>query len=309
MSAPVAADADLPPALVAAAIEVVVARALAEDLGGGVDVTTVATVPVHRRGAADVVARADGVVAGLAAAAAVVAAVDPGVVVTERVRDGDRVERGDVLARWDGALRSILVAERTALNLLGHLGGVATLTRAFVDAVAGTGATIRDTRKTTPGLRVLEKAAVRSGGGSNHRIGLHDALLVKDNHIEAAGSVTAAVTAALAGAGGRPVQVEVTSLDELDDALAAGATDLLLDNMTPDEVRVAVERTAGRAVLEASGTVRLGTCRAYAETGVDRLAVGALTHSAPWLDVALEVRTVAGGDAGERLSAPAGQGG
>lgn len=268
-----------------------VARALAEDLRDRGDVTSEATVPAGTSGSAELVARADGVVCGLALVRETFVQVDPAVRVELSASDGDRVTRGDVLGTVSGSLRSILTAERTALNLLTHLSGIATRTRQLVDAVDGTGCDVRDTRKTLPGLRLLEKHAVKVGGGRNHRIGLFDALLVKDNHIAAAGSVTAAVTGALTHADGLHVQVEVTSLEELDEALAAGATDVLLDNFTPDGCRDAVARTAGRASLEASGTIRLDTVRSYAETGVDRVAVGAITHSAPALDLALDVTT------------------
>lgn len=267
----------------------VVTRALAEDLGDGGDVTSLACVPPLASGVAHVVARAPGTVAGTAAVVETFAQVDPQVDVELLVTDGDRVEAGDVVAEVRGRLRAILTAERTALNLLGRLAGVATTTRAYVDAVDGTGCAIRDTRKTTPGLRLLEKAAVAAGGGTNHRIGLYDALLVKDNHIAAAGGVDAAVRAALDRAGDRPVQVEVTGIDELERALSAGVTDVLADNLDPDGLRRLVARASGRAAVEASGGITLDTVRAYAETGVDRIAVGALTHSATTLDVALDV--------------------
>lgn len=260
------------------------------------DVTTTATVPADVPGEAELIARADGVVAGTALVTAVFAAVDPGLQVTLDVRDGDAVDRGQVLGRVAGSLASILVGERTALNFLTHLSGVATRTRAFADIVAGTGCVVRDTRKTTPGLRLLEKAAVLAGGGVNHRVGLADALLVKDNHIAVAGGVGEATRRALA-AGGRHVQVEVTSLAELDAAVDAGARDVLLDNFTPDGCAEAVAHLAARGLpdrvlLEASGTIRLDTVAAFAASGVDRVAVGALTHSAPQLDIALDVRAV-----------------
>lgn len=266
-----------------------VARALAEDLGIAGDVTSQATISPGMRGTGDLVARADGTVAGTAAVVETYAQVDRRVVVRLEVQDGTRVAAGDLIARVEGPLRSILTGERTALNLLCHLSGVATATRRLVDALESTGCTIRDTRKTTPGLRLLEKAAVVAGGGANHRIGLHDALLVKDNHIAAAGGVTAATTAALARAGELPVQVEVTSLTELDEAIEAGATDILLDNVDPDLARRAVAVASGRARLEASGRLDLSTARAFADAGVDRVAVGAITHSAPALDVALDL--------------------
>lgn len=285
-----------------------VARALAEDLDVPIgatpaqrvaaDVTTVATIPAGRSGAATLLARADGVVAGLDLVATTYLALDPMVEVRAVVTDGTEVVVGDVLATVTGPLASILVGERTALNFLTHLSGVATRTAAFAAAVAGTGCVVRDTRKTTPGLRLLEKAAVVAGGGVNHRVGLADALLVKDNHVAVAGSVAAATQAALAGADGRHVQVEVTSLAELADAVGAGARDLLLDNFTVAGCRDAVAWARPRPealLLEASGTIRLDTVGAYARTGVDRVAVGALTHSAPQLDLALDVRDAGAG--------------
>lgn len=268
----------------------VVARALAEDLGDAGDVTTTATVPEGRTGRAEVLARADGVLAGVDALAEVYAQVDPAVDVEVRLGDGAAVTRGGVVATVGGPLRSLLTGERVALNLLCHLSGVASRTRLFVDAADGTGVAIRDTRKTTPGLRLLEKAAVAAGGGGNHRVGLFDELLVKDNHVLAAGGAGPAARAAVAGSGGRPVQVEVSRLDQIDEVLAAGVKDLLLDNFTVEEVREAVAQVAGRARLEASGTITLDNLRAYAEAGVDRIATGAITHSAPWLDLAMDVR-------------------
>lgn len=273
-----------------------VARALAEDLGDIGDVTTAATVPPTAEGAARVVARAAGVVAGTDLVREVFEQVDPRVEVRLEVADGDRVVRGDVVATVQGRLRSLLTGERVALNLLCLLSGVATQTRRYVDAVEGTGVSVRDTRKTTPGLRLLEKAAVAAGGGANHRVGLYDALLVKDNHVLAAGGAGAAARLAVGRARGRHVQVEVTSLAQLDEVLRAGVTDVLLDNFTPDEIRAAVRRVAGRASLEASGNVTLDSIRAYAGTGVDRIAIGALTHSAPWLDLAMDVDRVDGHD-------------
>lgn len=287
---PTTHDVDaLDPGDLASATRRTVTRALAEDLGADGDRTALACIPVTADGVAVAVAREPGVVAGTAAFIEVFAQVDPQVTVDLRVGDGVPVEAGDVIAEVRGRLRSIVTAERTALNLLGRLSGVATTTRALVDAVAGTGCSIRDTRKTTPGLRLLEKQAVAAGGGTNHRMGLHDALLVKDNHIAAVGGVRAATAAALANAGGRPVQVEVTGVDELEQALSAGAVDILADNLTPDGLRQLVDRAAGRARVEASGGITLETVRAYAETGVDRVAVGALTHSARTLDIALDV--------------------
>lgn len=273
-----------------------VARSLAEDLGDAGDVTASATVPATAVGRAEVVARSAGVVAGLWLVAEVYGQLDPDVAVELHAADGQRVAAGDVLGTVTGPLRAVLTGERTALNLVTHLSGVATATRALVDVVAGTGCVVRDTRKTIPGLRLLQKSAVAAGGGVNHRLGLSDALLVKDNHVAAAGSVSAAVAAALAGAGGRHVQVEVDSLAELEQAVAAGARDVLLDNLDPEATRRAVEwcrawsdEHGERILLESSGTIRRDTVRAYADAGVDRIAVGAITHSAPQLDLALDI--------------------
>ncbi len=265
--------------------------ALAEDIGGG-DVTTLATVAADRRARGTLLVKSPGVVSGLEVAAAVFRRVDPSVVFTPLVADGTRVEGGQPIATVEGAARSLLVGERTALNLLQRLSGVATLTAAFVAAVAGTTVRLVDTRKTTPGMRALEKAAVRHGGGHNHRFGLADGLLIKDNHLAAVGGpdrVARAVRLARAAAPhGLKIEVEVTTLAELDEALGAGADIVLLDNMPVAEVAAAVRRTAGRAVLEASGGVTLETVRAIAETGVDLISVGALTHSAPALDISLD---------------------
>jgi nicotinate-nucleotide pyrophosphorylase (carboxylating) len=268
-------------------MEDLIRRALAEDVGAG-DLTSAAVVPADSRAHGVVLAKADGVLAGLDVAAAVFAAVDRELAVDPRAADGDRVGPGGELLVVRGDARAILAAERVALNLLGRLSGVATLTARYVDAVAGTGARILDTRKTTPGLRALEKAAVVAGGGTSHRFGLFDAILVKENHVRVAGGVGEAARRALAGApAGVVVEIEVESLEELDEALAAGIGRVLLDNMGPDELRAAVRRTAGRAELEASGGIGLDTIRAVAETGVDFVSVGALTHSAPALDVSL----------------------
>jgi nicotinate-nucleotide pyrophosphorylase (carboxylating) len=289
-------DAVLDPAAVARAGREAVTRALAEDLGDPGDVTARATIPADTVGRAELVSRDGGVVAGLWLVAEVYAQLDTDVGVELLVADGDRVAPGDVLASVSGPLRAVLTGERTALNLVTHLSGVATATRALADVVADTGCVVRDTRKTIPGIRLLQKAAVAAGGGVNHRLGLSDALLVKDNHVAAAGSVGAAVAAALAGADGRHVQVEVDSLTELDEAVAAGARDVLLDNLDVEVTRQAVARCRAwsdehgeRIVLESSGTIRRDTVRAYAEAGVDRVAVGAITHSAPQLDLALDV--------------------
>lgn len=270
----------------------VVQRALAEDLGGaGVagDRTSVATVAPDARLEARITARAAGVLAGTRAAQLAFALVDPTVTVSWRCRDGARVAAGEVVAAVAGPARSVLAAERTALNLLAHLSGVATETARYVAAVAGYPALIRDTRKTTPGLRGLEKAAVRAGGGHNHRLGLGDALLVKDNHVVAAGSVEAATRQACDAA--PRVQVEVDDLAALDAALAAGAPAVLCDNFALGDLAEAVARChrAPPAVfVEASGGITLATVRAVAATGVDAIAVGAITHSAPALDIALD---------------------
>ena len=273
-------------------LETLVLAAIEEDLDGGVDVTTVATVPPGQRATLDLVARGAGVAAGIPVAAAVFMAVsgDDDLDITFGVGDGDRVEPGDVLLSVTGLTHELLRAERPALNMLGHLGGIATLTRAWVDAIGGTKASIRDTRKTTPGLRKLEKYAVRCGGGQNHRMSLSDAALVKDNHVLAAGGVAAAFEAVRAMFPEVPVEVEVDSMDQLDEVLAAGADLVLLDNFTPSDMAAAVQRTAGRARLEASGGLSLVNAAEVAATGVDYIAVGALTHSAPVLDIGADLR-------------------
>jgi nicotinate-nucleotide pyrophosphorylase (carboxylating) len=268
-------------------------RALEEDLGGGIDVTSVATVPFDLEGVADFVARAPGVVAGLPVARAVLEVVtDDSVVLEQPAADGDTVERGSALLTARALVRSLLTAERTALNLLCHLSGIATVTRQWVDEVKGTHAQILDTRKTNPGLRSLEKYAVRCGGGTNKRMGLHDAALVKDNHVLAAGGVAAAYDAVRRLFPDVDVQVECDTLAQVEEALSAGATFLLLDNMPVDDLRAAVAHAAGRAELEATGGLTLDRARAVAETGVDYLSVGALTHSAPVLDIGVDLRSV-----------------
>jgi nicotinate-nucleotide pyrophosphorylase (carboxylating) len=265
----------------------VIQRALDEDLGAG-DLTSRAVVPEGSRADGVVIAKADGVVAGLEVAAGAFLMADRALDLEVRAADGDTVAPGDELLTIAGDARAILAAERVALNLLGRLSGVATLTARYVAAVEGTGTRILDTRKTTPGLRALEKAAVVAGGGTSHRFGLYDAILVKENHVRVAGGVGEAARRALSGApDGVTVEIEVESLEELDEALAAGVGRVLLDNMSPDELRTAVERAAGKAQLEASGGVTLASVRAVAETGVDFISVGALTHSAPALDVSL----------------------
>jgi nicotinate-nucleotide pyrophosphorylase (carboxylating) len=264
--------------------------ALREDLGRAGDITTDAIVPAAAIGTADAVGRATGVVSGLEAFARTFTLVDERVVVQLHAADGDRVEKGTPIARVHGPLRAILAAERTALNLLGHLSGVATATDRLVRAVAGTSAAIIDTRKTTPGMRALEKAAVRHGGGSNHRFGLDDAILIKDNHVAIAGGIRQSIEAARAYAGHLvKIEVEVDSLEQLDEALAARADIVLLDNFSIEQTRAAVVRTAGRALLESSGGIDETTVRAVAETGVDLISSGALTHSVRVLDIGLDI--------------------
>jgi nicotinate-nucleotide pyrophosphorylase (carboxylating) len=269
----------------------VVRRALAEDLGDAGDVTTLATIPATAVGSADVVPRQRGVVAGLEIAAYVFETVSAGRVRVEfGSADAAPVEPGEVLASVYGPVRDLLTAERTALNLLGHLSGIATLTRRWVDAIDGTGASIRDTRKTMPGLRALEKYAVRCGGGVNHRMSLSDAALVKDNHVAAAGGVVAAFEAVRSRYPGLELEVEVDTVAQAREVIDAGADLVLLDNMAPGELREVVAYAQGRARLEASGGLRLENAREVAETGVDYLAVGALTHSAPVLDIGLDIK-------------------
>lgn len=270
--------------------------ALDEDLGGpaGLDVTSVATVPAEQTDTADLVARADGVLAGLPVAAAIfdlAAAREAGVVRFEPlVRDGGRVTKGQVIATVTGPTRILLAAERTALNLLCRLSGVATHTRAWADALADTKAMVLDTRKTTPGLRVLEKYAVRVGGGTNKRMGLYDVAMVKDNHKLAAGGVAKAYRRIRDRFPEIPVQIEVTTVAEAVEAVQAGARFLLCDNMSPALLRDVVAAVAGRAELEATGGLTLDRAAEYAATGVDYLSVGALTHSSPILDLALDLR-------------------
>ncbi len=267
----------------------VVARALAEDIGLG-DVTTLATVPEEARCHAEVIAKAEGVVCGLGVMAAVFAEVDPRVEFQAERTDGDRVAPGGVAAQLCGPTRAVLTAERTALNFLQRMSGVATLTARYVAAVVGTKAQILDTRKTAPGLRALDKYAVRVGGGRNHRTGLFDGVLIKDNHIRAAGGVPEAVARARRGAHHLlKVEVEAQTREQVTEAVAAGADVIMLDNMSPEEVRAAVAAIGGRALTEVSGSVDLSTVRAYAETGVDFISVGALTHSVAALDLSLEI--------------------
>lgn len=280
------------------AVAALVRMAVTEDLMGGVDVTSTATVPAAQRSVATFGSRQAGVVAGLAVAAAAIDAVcgDEASDVEYLVADGDRVEPGQEVARVTAPTRLLLTAERTALNLLCHLSGVATLTRRWADELEGTGCVVRDTRKTTPGLRALEKYAVRCGGGANHRMGLSDAALVKDNHVLAAGGVAEAFAAVRSLAEEIPVEIEVDSLDGLTIALDAGADEVLLDNFDIDQMRVAVAVRADRGQqavrLEASGGLTLERARSVGETGVDFVAVGELTHSARVLDLGLDLVTV-----------------
>ena len=289
-------DPQIEQQLVAAGLSVddvlwLIQRAIDEDLDGGVDVTTVATVPLEQRATLDLVARRPGIAAGIPVAAAVFSVMS-GDAVTIRYgkSDGDMVQVGDVLISVTGPTHELLRAERPALNLLGRLGGIASMTRVWVEAVAGSNARIRDTRKTTPGMRKLEKYAVRCGGGTNHRMSLSDAALVKDNHVVAAGGVAEAFALVRAKFPNVPVEVEVDSLEQFDEVLEAGADLVLIDNFTTDEMVEAVRRNAGRAKIEASGGLSLSVARAVADTGVDYLAVGALTHSAPVLDIGADLR-------------------
>jgi nicotinate-nucleotide pyrophosphorylase (carboxylating) len=270
----------------------VIATALEEDLRYGPDATTAACVSPGAVATATVSPRQPGILAGLPVFLAVLDAVlgASGYEITRQRQDGDRLTAGDIAVAVRAPVTGLLTAERTALNLLCHLSGIATVTAAWVGAVVGTGASIRDSRKTLPGLRTLQKYAVRCGGGVNHRMGLGDAVLIKDNHVAAAGSVTAAIAAVRAHAPELPCEVEVGTLEELDEALAADASLVLLDNMTVAQCAEAVRRAAGSDTeLEASGSLTLGVARAYAETGVRYLAVGALTHSAPALDLGLDL--------------------
>jgi nicotinate-nucleotide pyrophosphorylase (carboxylating) len=264
-------------------------RALDEDLAGGQDITSVATVSGSEKIVADFVSRSAGVIAGIDMARAVLEEV--GLTdVSIFVADGAKVAKGTVLMSVRGDTRAILLAERTALNFLGHLGGIATLTRTWVDAIAGTTCAIRDTRKTTPGMRVLEKYAVRMGGGTNHRMNLSAAALIKDNHIAAAGGATAAFNRVREKSPKAEIEIEVDTLDQLAEVIALKPDCVLLDNMSPELCAKAVALVAGAFKLEASGGITLANARAYAETGVNYLAIGALTHSAPVLDIGLDMR-------------------
>lgn len=270
-------------------IEAAIKRALAEDVGSG-DATTDAIVPASSRIEAFIKAKQDGVVAGLDVAASVFHALDEDAVVRADVPNGSLVESGTVVARIYGSARSILTGERTALNFLGRMSGIATLTRQFVNSIEGTSATIIDTRKTAPGLRAVDKLAVRAGGGENHRFGLYDMILIKDNHIDLAGSLQRAVELARSARAELEIEVEARTLDHLKDAIALGVNRILLDNMSVEMMAEAVRLSGGRARLEASGNVTLATVRQIAETGVDYISVGELTHSARVFDFSLIVK-------------------
>ena len=270
-------------------VDPVVRAALAEDLGRAGDITAAACVPAGQRMTARFAARSPGRIAGLDCARLAIAALDPTARFTVRIGDGEDCAPGDVLAEVEADARALLSAERVALNLLGRLSGVATLTAAYAKAVEGTEARVTCTRKTTPGLRALEKYAVRCGGGINHRYGLDDAILIKDNHIAACGGIGPALVRAKAAAGHLvKIEIEVDTLDQLDEALPFGPDVIMLDNFSLDDLRIAVSRAKRKVVLEASGGVTLDTVRAIAETGVDVISSGALTHSAPVLDIGLD---------------------
>jgi nicotinate-nucleotide pyrophosphorylase (carboxylating) len=272
-----------------AAVQSLIDRALSEDVGDG-DLTTDAIVPEGLHGEAAVVVREAGVVCGLAEAYAVLLRLDPEAEMDVLVADGEVVANPPVTAaRMRASMRALLTGERTALNLLQRMSGIATATHSYVEAVAGTPVEVLDTRKTAPGLRLIDKAAVACGGGTNHRAGLHDAILIKDNHVAVAGGIAQAIAAVRAHQPSLAIEVEVDTLDQLDEALDCGAETVLLDNMTADTIREAVRRCRGRARLEASGGITLATIRSIAETGVDAVSVGALTHSVRALDIALEV--------------------
>ncbi len=270
-------------------IDPVLIRAFEEDLGQAGDVTTDSVVPAQARARVAAIARKPGRVAGVGIAARAFTLMDADLAVKPALSDGAAVKGGETLLTVEGSARAILTAERVALNLVSHLSGIATLTAAFVERVKGTRARIVCTRKTTPGLRAFEKFAVRAGGGTNHRFGLHDGVLIKDNHIALVGGISAAVAAARERAGHMMrIEVETDTLDQVDEAVAAGADHILLDNMSPDLLRDAIARIDGRAVTEASGGVTLETVADIAATGVDLISSGALTHSAPVLDIGLD---------------------
>ncbi|MBB2684746.1 UNVERIFIED_ORG: nicotinate-nucleotide pyrophosphorylase (carboxylating) [Rhizobium etli] len=270
-------------------VEPLVRAALLEDLGLAGDITSAAVIPREHRSTVVMAARQPGVIAGLDAAELAFALVDPEIVLRRHVEDGDAVKPGDVIATIEGPSRGLLTAERTALNFLGHLSGIATVTAEIAAAISGSKTSVACTRKTTPGLRALEKYAVRAGGGMNHRFALYDAVLIKDNHVAIAGGVAEAIRRARAGVGHLvKVEVEVDRLDQLHEAMETGVDAVLLDNMTPDQLREAVAVVAGRAITEASGRVTPATAAAIAASGVDLISVGWLTHSAPVLDIGLD---------------------
>lgn len=279
------------PALI---VESAVRAALAEDLGDAGDITSQSTVPADTRSRVVLRAREHGCIAGLDAARAAFREMDPGLRISVQAPDGSVVAPGDVIAAIEGNARAIVTGERVALNFLGHLSGIATATRKFVDAVAGTNTRICCTRKTTPGLRAFEKYAVRAGGGVNHRFGLYDAILIKDNHIAMAGGIADAIRGARAKAGHMVrIEIEVDTLDQLKEALDIGVEAVLLDNMPPEVLREAVTINQGRAALEASGGITLDTAASVAATGVDYISVGWITHSAPCLDIGLDYEATA----------------
>ncbi|NKJ37712.1 carboxylating nicotinate-nucleotide diphosphorylase [Rhizobium sp. SG570] len=275
-------------------VEPLVRNALLEDLGLAGDVTSAAVIPATHRSRVAMVTRQPGVVAGLDASELAFQLVDPGITMTRHMPDGTKVEAGEVIATIEGPSRGLLTAERTALNFLGHLSGIASVTGGIVEAIAGTKALIVCTRKTTPGLRALEKYAVRAGGGTNHRFALYDAVLIKDNHVAIAGGVVEAIRRAKAGVGHMvKIEVEVDTLEQLREAMAEGVDAVLLDNMAPDQLRKAVDIVAGRAITEASGRITPATAAAIAASGVDLISVGWLTHSAPTLDIGLDWKSAA----------------
>lgn len=271
-------------------LERIVALALSEDLGGG-DITSQAIIPASLRGAAAIITREPCIISGMAAARECCLQADQGLTWLPLVEDGQPVPAGAEIARLEGGMRSILAAERTIINFLSHLSGIATMTGRFAAATEGLPARVSATRKTVPGLRLLEKQAVADGGGETHRLGLYDAVLIKDNHIAAAGGVAAAIEAARSASGNTAaIEVEVDTMEQLEEVLAAGAGRVLLDNMAPEQVRACVEMAAGRLTIEVSGGVSLASVRAYAEAGADVISAGALTMSAPAIDFTLEVR-------------------
>ncbi len=267
-----------------------IARSLKEDIGTG-DITTLSTIPADRTITGRFIAKETGVLCGMDVAKAVFAFIDPAICLENIKNDGERIEKGEVIATVKGNARNILTGERLALNLMQHMSGIATRTREAVDKVAGTAARIADTRKTTPGLRVLEKYAVKCGGGSNHRFNLADGVLIKDNHIEAAGGITPAVKMARENIPHTlKIEVEVETFPQLEEALAAGADIIMLDNMSYDDMKKAVEIVAGRALTEASGNMGEKDLKTVAETGVDLISIGALTHSVKALDISLKFK-------------------